>query len=120
LPPPSSTSPARAQRRDQLDAGHLASGLGARRRDRREAVGVLDHQLALEAVVDGVAIELLIPAAKTVTKATTARPIISAAAVTAVRAGLRCVFSRASRPVRRAAAPAASRQSERADAPGAG
>ena len=48
-----------------------------------------------------VAIELLIPAAKTVTKATTARPIISAAAVTAVRAGLRCVFSRARRPMRR-------------------
>ncbi len=46
-------------------------------------------------------IEPLIPAAKTVTKATTARPIISAAAVTAVRAGLRWVFSRARRPVSR-------------------
>ena len=45
------------------------------------------------------AIELLMPAAKTVTKATTARPIISAAAVTAVLAGLRWVFSRARRPV---------------------
>ena len=47
------------------------------------------------------AIELLMPAAKTVTKATTASPIISAAAVTAVRLGLRCVFSRARRPVSR-------------------
>ena len=43
-------------------------------------------------------IELLIPAAKMVTKVTRARPIISAAAVAAVRAGLRCEFSRASRP----------------------
>ena len=32
------------------------------------------------------------------TKLTSARPIISAAAVAAVRAGLRCEFSRASRP----------------------
>ena len=48
-----------------------------------------------------VAIELLIPAAKTVTKTTTASPIISAAAVTAVLDGLRWVFSRASRPVSR-------------------
>ena len=47
------------------------------------------------------AIELLRPAAKTVTKATRARPIISAAAVIAVRPGLRCAFSRARRPVRR-------------------
>ena len=44
---------------------------------------------------------LLIPAAKTVTKATSARPIISAAAVIAVRLGLRCAFSRARRPSRR-------------------
>ena len=42
----------------------------------------------------------MIPAAKTVTKVTKARPIISAAAVTAVRLGLRCAFSRASLPVR--------------------
>ena len=48
-----------------------------------------------------VATVLLIPAAKTVTKATRARPIISAAAVIAVRLGLRCAFSRARRPVRR-------------------
>ena len=40
------------------------------------------------------------PAANTVTNTTTARPIISAAAVVAVRPGLRTVFSRASRPVR--------------------
>ena len=40
------------------------------------------------------------PAAKTVTNTTTARPIISEAAVVAVRPGLRTVFSRASRPVR--------------------
>ena len=39
------------------------------------------------------------PAANTVTKTTTARPIISAAAVTAVRPGLRTAFSRARRPV---------------------
>ena len=45
------------------------------------------------------ATELLSPAAKTVTKATRARPIIRAAAVTAVRPGLRCAFSRARRPV---------------------
>ena len=45
------------------------------------------------------AIEALIPAAKTVTNTTSASPIISAAAVAAVRAGLRCEFSRASRPV---------------------
>ena len=44
-------------------------------------------------------IEALIPAANTVTKTTTARPIISAAAVTAVRPGLRTAFSRARRPV---------------------
>ena len=45
------------------------------------------------------ATELFSPAAKTVTKVTRARPIISAAAVTAVRLGLRWVFSRARRPV---------------------
>ena len=39
------------------------------------------------------------PAAKTVTNVTSARPIISAAAVVAVRPGLRTAFSRASRPV---------------------
>ena len=44
-------------------------------------------------------IELLIPSAKTATNVTSARPIISAAAVTAVRPGLRWVFSRARRPV---------------------
>ena len=44
--------------------------------------------------------DALMPAANTVTKTTTARPIISAPAVTAVRPGLRTVFSRASRPVR--------------------
>ncbi len=44
--------------------------------------------------------EALIPAANVVTNTTTARPIISAPAVTAVRPGLRTVFSRASRPVR--------------------
>ena len=47
------------------------------------------------------ATELFSPAEKTVTKATSARPIISAAAVTAVRLGLRWAFSRASRPSRR-------------------
>ncbi len=46
-----------------------------------------------------VAIERLTPAANTVTKTTSARPIISAAEVTAVRPGLRIAFSRASRPV---------------------
>ena len=50
------------------------------------------------------ATELFSPAAKTVTKATRARPIISAAAVTAVRLGLRCAFSRARRPVSRRSA----------------
>ena len=45
------------------------------------------------------ATDWLIPAANTVTKTTSARPIISAAAVTAVRPGLRMAFSRASRPV---------------------
>ncbi len=44
-------------------------------------------------------IESLRPAAKTETKTTSARPTISAAAVTAVRAGLRVAFSRASSPV---------------------
>ena len=39
------------------------------------------------------------PAARTVTNVTSASPIISAAAVTAVRPGLRTAFSRASRPV---------------------
>ena len=43
-------------------------------------------------------IEPLIPAANTVTNETSARPIMSAAAVDAVRAGLRTAFSRASRP----------------------
>ncbi len=47
------------------------------------------------------ATEVFSPAAKTVTKVTRASPTISAAAVTAVRLGLRCEFSRASRPVRR-------------------
>ena len=45
------------------------------------------------------AIDLFRPAANTVTKTTSARPIISAAEVTAVRPGLRIAFSRASRPV---------------------
>ena len=45
------------------------------------------------------ATELLIPAAKTVTNTISASPIISAAAVVAVRPGLRIAFSRASRPV---------------------
>ena len=40
------------------------------------------------------------PAAKIVTKTTSARPIISADAVTAVRCGWRAAFSRARRPVR--------------------
>ena len=44
------------------------------------------------------ATELFSPAAKTVTKVTTIRPIISAAAVTAVRLGLRWAFSRERRP----------------------
>ena len=48
------------------------------------------------------ATELFSPAAKTVMKVTSARAIISAAAVTAVRPGLRFEFSRASRPVSRA------------------
>ena len=43
--------------------------------------------------------EPLIPAAKIATKVTSARPIIRAAAVDAVRPGLRRAFSRASRPV---------------------
>ena len=43
--------------------------------------------------------EALMPAANTVTNTTTARPIISAPAVTAVRPGLRTAFSRARRPV---------------------
>ena len=46
------------------------------------------------------ATDFVMPAANTVTKTTTARPIISAAAVVAVRPGLRTAFSRASRPVR--------------------
>ena len=41
----------------------------------------------------------LSPCAKTLTKTTSPRPIISAAAVRAVRAGFRIAFSRASRPV---------------------
>ena len=44
--------------------------------------------------------DALMPAANTVTNTTTARPIISAPAVTAVRPGLRTAFSRARRPVR--------------------
>ena len=44
--------------------------------------------------------DALMPAAKTVTNTTTASPIISAPAVTAVRPGLRTAFSRARRPVR--------------------
>jgi len=43
--------------------------------------------------------DALMPAAKTVTNTTTASPIISAPAVTAVRPGLRTAFSRARRPV---------------------
>ena len=43
-------------------------------------------------------IEPFRPAAKTVTNETSASPIISAAAVVAVRPGLRTAFSRASRP----------------------
>ncbi len=46
------------------------------------------------------AIDALSPAANTVTNETSASPIISAAAVAAVRDGFRCEFSRASRPVR--------------------
>ena len=42
--------------------------------------------------------DALTPAARIETKVTSARPIISAAAVTAVRLGLRIAFSRASRP----------------------
>ena len=68
--------------------GTLRAAAAAAGGDRREAVGVLDHQLALEVSSTAAATELLIPAAKTVTKVTRARPIISAAAVTAVRAGV--------------------------------
>ena len=61
------------------------------------------------------------PAAKTVTSTTSARPTISAAAVTAVRCGWRIAFSRASLPGE-AAAPAARRArgpaAARAAAPG--
>ena len=45
-------------------------------------------------------IESLRPAAKTATKTTSASPTMSAAAVTAVRAGLRVALSRASSPGR--------------------
>ena len=45
------------------------------------------------------AIDELMPAANTVTNTTSASPIISAAAVVAVRPGLRMAFSRARRPV---------------------
>ena len=43
-------------------------------------------------------IDALTPAARMDTNVTRASPIISAAAVTAVRLGLRSAFSRASRP----------------------
>ena len=43
--------------------------------------------------------ELLSPCAKTATKTTTPRPIMSAEAVAAVRPGLRTVLSRARRPL---------------------
>ncbi len=43
--------------------------------------------------------EVLNPCAKTATNTTTPKPIMRAAAVAAVRAGLRVAFSRASRPL---------------------
>src|SRR3954464_9802316 len=46
------------------------------------------------------ATDALMPAANTVTNTTTASPIMSAPAVTAVRPGLRTAFSRGSRPGR--------------------
>ena len=54
----------------------------------------------------------------TATNTTRPTPIISAAASTAVRPGFRIVFSRASRPVGRRSAPAASRSRWPAAAPG--
>ena len=93
---------ARADRRHQLDPGHppaaFAAPLGI---GEKPSLFWITRPPAKFSSTTW-ATELFSPAAKTVTKATSARPIISAAAVTAVRLGLRCAFSRARRPVRRA------------------
>ena len=57
-----------------------------------------DDQVAVHRAVDGARERVLQPAAKIVTNTTSPTPIISAAAVTAVRPVLRVAFSRASLP----------------------
>ena len=87
-----------AERRHGRDARHLRHRRPDRGRDRREAVVVEHRDVAGERAVDQVSIEARRPLANTVTKTTSASPIISAAEVTAVRPGWRVEFSRASRP----------------------
>ena len=89
----------RVQRGDGLDARHPLDRVAGLRADRREPVLVLHDELGLHVLADRVVDRRLArPPARTVTNVTSARPIISAAAVTAVRLGLRSAFSRASRP----------------------
>ena len=84
---------------DRPDAGHARA-----RRSPRPAASrrsrLRDHgQVAGERAVDGAVDRSLQTGGEDRHEATSATPTISAAAVTAVRAGLRIAFSRASRPV---------------------
>ena len=106
-----------ADTRDVLAAHHAAGEARARRpsprpaspprprpdagADRREAVGVLEDEVALEVAVDRVAHRGADPGGERRSR-TPPPPARSSAraAVTAVRPGLRTAFSRASRPVR--------------------
>ncbi len=89
-----------ADRRDPSTPGTSQTRSWRFARERREAIGVLDDEVAVEALVDrSRPIVSFAPAAKIDAKVTSATPTISAAAVTAVRPGWRTLFSRARRPV---------------------
>ena len=108
----------RARRRSDLHARHAsrarpptATAIGD------EAVRRGERVVGRELLVDRASSKCdFSPAASTATSVTSASPIISAAAVEAVRAGLRIAFSRASRPAR--AAERARRASRARDASG--
>ena len=85
----------RRARVDLRDVRDPRRGTGRQRRHRVAR----DDQLAAEAVLDTAVDGVLQPCAKTATNTTSPSPTMSAAAVTAVRPGLRDAFSRASSPV---------------------
>ena len=98
------------------DAERLVGG----GRERAAAVLGRDDVVGVDLLLDGVSVEPRRPAPSVATTVTSARPIISAAAVEAVRPGLRSAFSRASRPGEPPKRAAGGRRASRAASPGAG